>query len=81
MAKNKKDKSDKTSSNKLHITVIEGDGIGHEVVPEGIRVLEVIGRKSLTSALGSTLSTSTFTRSIGQSVRESRYVVGMSYLF
>jgi tartrate dehydrogenase/decarboxylase / D-malate dehydrogenase len=45
VAKSKKDKSDKDASNKLHITVIEGDGIGHEVVPEGIRVLEVIGRK------------------------------------
>ena len=40
MAKAKKDKSEK-----LHITVIEGDGIGHEVVPEGIRVLEHVGRK------------------------------------
>ena len=40
MAKNKKDKS-----GKLHIAVIEGDGIGHEVVPEGIRVLEAVGRK------------------------------------
>lgn len=27
------------------IAVIEGDGIGHEVVPEGIRVLEKAGRK------------------------------------
>ncbi|WP_448188639.1 tartrate dehydrogenase [Azospirillum sp. sgz301742] len=27
------------------IAVIPGDGIGHEVVPEGIRVLEAIGRK------------------------------------
>src|SRR5947199_975062 len=26
------------------IAVIEGDGIGREVVPEGLRVLEVIGR-------------------------------------
>jgi tartrate dehydrogenase/decarboxylase/D-malate dehydrogenase len=33
------------TSNKLHIAVIEGDGIGHEVVPEGIRVLEAVGRK------------------------------------
>ncbi len=40
MAKAKKDKS-----NKLHIAVIEGDGIGHEVVPEGLRVLEAVGRK------------------------------------
>lgn len=27
------------------IAVIEGDGIGHEVVPEGLRVLEAVGRK------------------------------------
>ena len=27
------------------IAVIEGDGIGHEVVPEGLRVLEAAGRK------------------------------------
>ncbi len=26
------------------IAVIEGDGIGHEVVPEGLRVLEAVGR-------------------------------------
>jgi tartrate dehydrogenase/decarboxylase / D-malate dehydrogenase len=46
MAKSKKDKSDKASaSNKIHVTIIEGDGIGHEVVPEGIKVLEAVGRK------------------------------------
>src|ERR1041384_5536736 len=27
------------------IAVIEGGGIGHEVVPEGLRVLEAAGRK------------------------------------
>src|SRR2546423_4543962 len=27
------------------IAVIEGDGIGHEVVPEGLRVLEAAGKK------------------------------------
>jgi tartrate dehydrogenase/decarboxylase/D-malate dehydrogenase len=27
------------------IAVIEGDGIGHEVVPEGLRVLEAVGRR------------------------------------
>src|SRR5687767_11201262 len=33
-------------SKKTHtIAVIEGDGIGHEVVPEGIRVLEKVARK------------------------------------
>jgi len=30
---------------KYNIAVIEGDGIGHEVVPEGLRVLEAAGRK------------------------------------
>jgi tartrate dehydrogenase/decarboxylase/D-malate dehydrogenase len=30
---------------KFRIAVIPGDGIGKEVVPEGIRVLEVVGRK------------------------------------
>ena len=29
----------------LRIAVIAGDGIGHEVVPEGIKVLEAAGRK------------------------------------
>ena len=31
--------------NKYNIAVIAGDGIGKEVVPEGIRVLEAAGRK------------------------------------
>jgi tartrate dehydrogenase/decarboxylase/D-malate dehydrogenase len=31
--------------NKYSIAVIEGDGIGREVVPEGIRVLEAAGRR------------------------------------
>ncbi|PYY03528.1 MAG: tartrate dehydrogenase [Acidobacteria bacterium] len=30
---------------RYNIAVIEGDGIGHEVVPEGLRVLEAAGRK------------------------------------
>jgi tartrate dehydrogenase/decarboxylase/D-malate dehydrogenase len=30
---------------KYTIAVIEGDGIGREVVPEGVRVLEAVGRK------------------------------------
>jgi len=30
---------------KYSIAVIEGDGIGREVVPEGLRVLEAVGRK------------------------------------
>jgi tartrate dehydrogenase/decarboxylase / D-malate dehydrogenase len=30
---------------RYRIAVIEGDGIGHEVVPEGIRVLEAAGRR------------------------------------
>jgi tartrate dehydrogenase/decarboxylase/D-malate dehydrogenase len=32
-------------SNKMRIAVVPGDGIGHEVVPEGIRVLEAVGRR------------------------------------
>ena len=32
------------SVNRYKIAVIEGDGIGHEVVPEGLRVLEAAGR-------------------------------------
>jgi tartrate dehydrogenase/decarboxylase / D-malate dehydrogenase len=40
MAKSKKDKT-----NKLRIAVIPGDGIGNEVVPEGLRVLEAVGRR------------------------------------
>jgi len=31
--------------NRYKIAVIEGDGIGHEVVPEGLRVLEAAGRQ------------------------------------
>ena len=33
------------SANTLKIAVIPGDGIGNEVVPEGIKVLEAVGRK------------------------------------
>ena len=32
-------------TNKLKIAVIPGDGIGNEVVPEGIRVLEAVGSR------------------------------------
>ena len=35
----------KDRSNKLRIAVIPGDGIGNEVVPEGIRVLEAVGAR------------------------------------
>src|SRR5215475_382633 len=34
-----------TSTNKLRIAVIPGDGIGNEVVPEGMRVLEAISTR------------------------------------
>jgi tartrate dehydrogenase/decarboxylase / D-malate dehydrogenase len=34
-----------TATNKLKIAVIPGDGIGNEVVPEGIRVLEAVGAR------------------------------------
>ncbi len=37
--------SSKPKSNSMRIAVIAGDGIGREVVPEGIRVLEAVGRK------------------------------------
>jgi tartrate dehydrogenase/decarboxylase / D-malate dehydrogenase len=30
---------------KLRIALIPGDGIGHEVVPAGVEVLELVGRK------------------------------------
>src|ERR1700674_1937063 len=33
------------TTNKLKIAVIPGDGIGNEVVPEGIRVLEAVGAR------------------------------------
>src|SRR5262245_6763331 len=51
MAKDKdkekgKDKNNKgNKSNKLKIAVIPGDGIGNEVVPEGLRVLEAAGQR------------------------------------
>ena len=32
-------------SNEMKIAVIPGDGIGHEVVPEGLKVLEAAGRR------------------------------------
>src|SRR5262245_16645341 len=35
----------KTASNRMKIAVVPGDGIGNEVVPEGIRVLEAVGRR------------------------------------
>jgi tartrate dehydrogenase/decarboxylase / D-malate dehydrogenase len=38
-------KAKASKSNALKIAVIPGDGIGHEVVPEGIRVLEAVGRR------------------------------------
>jgi tartrate dehydrogenase/decarboxylase/D-malate dehydrogenase len=37
--------SKSAKSNNMRIAVIPGDGIGHEVVPEGIRVLEAVARK------------------------------------
>jgi tartrate dehydrogenase/decarboxylase/D-malate dehydrogenase len=38
-------KSKSTKTNALKIAVIPGDGIGNEVVPEGIRVLEAVGSR------------------------------------
>ncbi len=37
--------SSKDKKNSMRIAVIAGDGIGREVVPEGIRVLEAVGRR------------------------------------
>lgn len=37
--------SETKKSNTMRVAVIPGDGIGHEVVPEGIRVLEAVARK------------------------------------
>ena len=34
-----------SKSNSMRIAVIAGDGIGREVVPEGIRVLEAVGSR------------------------------------
>ena len=45
MAKGKPSKSATVKSNAFKIAVIPGDGIGNEVVPEGIRVLEAVGRR------------------------------------
>jgi isocitrate/isopropylmalate dehydrogenase len=47
-------KSKSKNSNALRIAVIPGDGIGHEVVPEGIRVLEAVGRKFDIASSGTT---------------------------
>ena len=37
--------ADAKKTNTYKIAVIAGDGIGNEVVPEGIKVLEAVGRK------------------------------------
>ena len=34
-----------SNEKKFGISVIPGDGIGNEVVPEGLRVLEAVGKK------------------------------------
>ena len=39
------------------IAVIEGDGIGKEVVPEGMRVVDAAGRKLRASTSPGTVST------------------------
>ena len=57
------------ASNRVHrIAVIAGDGIGKEVVPEGVRVLEAAARSSASGFTFSTISTSppaTITRKHG----------------
>ena len=45
MSKSKTKSEKPAKSGKLRIAVIPGDGIGHEVVPEGLRVLEAAGRR------------------------------------
>ncbi|MEL6374106.1 MAG: tartrate dehydrogenase [Pseudomonadota bacterium] len=37
--------SDQTGSNRMNIALIPGDGIGHEVVSEGVKVLEAAARR------------------------------------
>ena len=37
--------AEQTNEKKFGISVIPGDGIGNEVVPEGLRVLEAVGKK------------------------------------
>ena len=39
-------------TNKLRIAVIAGDGIGNEVVPEGIKVLEAVRAVSVSTTPG-----------------------------
>lgn len=52
MSRRNADSSSKNTTNQIgvplkqfKIAVIEGDGIGREVVPEGLRILEAVGRK------------------------------------
>lgn len=44
-------------------------------------IFQFVVRRSLTPALGASVSTSTFTRDAGPSIRESVYLAGMSYGF
>ena len=44
-------------SNRYEIAVIPGDGIGREVVPEGIRVLEAVARRFGLAVAGQTTQT------------------------
>ena len=44
-------------------------------------IVTLIGRKSITSALSTTLTTSTFTKSTGSSTRESVYLAGLSFSY
>ena len=48
------------------IAVMPGDGIGKEVVPEGMRVLEAAARKHCSASNGaSSAGTATITRNTG----------------
>lgn len=51
----------------------------HWKINDGVH--SVVGRKALSSALGASLSSSTFTKDVGKTRRESVYLAGMTYSF
>ncbi len=52
---------------------------GHWATGDGI--ISFVGKKALSPVLGTSLSTSTFTKEGGKTRRESRYLAGLSYIF
>lgn len=52
---------------------------GHYYITDGI--VSIVGRKSLTDNLGTSLTASTFTNDTGKSRRESVYLAGLAYSF